>query len=111
MARPIQLYREHRLPAAQDKVAFLDQERGEPGQEQLPDVSVAVDRLVQRDIDAPCEIIVLVARAYRREAFEHVAEVSKEQRLVFIDCEPESRVQGLQVQPPHAHAGPPYFLA
>jgi len=31
------------LPAAQDEVAFFDQERGEPGQEQLPDVSMAVD--------------------------------------------------------------------
>jgi len=54
---------------------------------------------------------VLIARAFGSDAFEKTLEVAQQQRFVFVDRQAESRVQRLEMQAPHPHAGPTHFFA
>ena len=58
---------------------------------------VPVDRLVQRDVDAAREIVVLVAGAGGRDALEHALEVAQQEGFVLVDGEPDRRVEGLEM--------------
>jgi hypothetical protein len=110
-ARAVQLYREHRLPSAQDQLPILDEEGGEARQQELPAVGVTVDRLIERDLDSPGEIVVLVARALGRNILEQIREVAKESRFVLVDRETDSRVQRLHVHPADPQTGAPHFAS
>src|SRR5712664_1538811 len=111
MARTVELHGEDRLPAPKHELAFLDQQRCEAGQQQLAAVRVAVDRLVDRDLEASREVVVLVAGVAGREALEQLLEVAQEQRLVFVDGESERGVHRLQVDAAGPEARPAHFLA
>jgi len=92
------------LPSAQDQVSVLHQQRGEACQQQLPAVGVAVDRLVERDLEPAGEIVVLVARAGGGKSLEQRLEVPQQKRLVLVDRDAHRRVQGLQVDAAHPKA-------
>src|SRR5256886_13229507 len=87
-ARAVQLDGKHRLPPAQDQLAILHHQSGEGAQKELAAVSVSVDRLVERDVEAASEVVVLVARAGRSQAFEQTLEIAQQQRLGFVYPEP-----------------------
>src|ERR1700681_27441 len=70
VAGSVQLDCENRLPAAQDQLTVLDQQRGEPRQQQLAAVRVAVDRLIEGDLPAAGKIVVLVPGVRRSYAFK-----------------------------------------
>src|SRR5256885_8068112 len=110
-ARAVQLDSKHRLPPAQDQLAILHHQGGEGAQKGLAAVSVSVDRLVERDVEAACEVVVLVARAGRSEALEQTLEIAQQQRLVFVDRDPDGGVQRLQVDAAVAQAAPAYLVA
>src|SRR5256885_6359013 len=111
LARAVQLDSKHRLPPAQDQLAILHHQGGEGAQKGLAAVSVSLDRLVERDGEAAWEVVVLVARAGRSEAFEQPLEFAQQQRLVFVDRDPAGGVQRLQVAAAVAQAAPAYLVA
>jgi len=74
-------------------------------------VGVAVDRLVHRHVHAAGEVVVLVARTLRGDAFEKTLKVAKQERFVLVDRQAERGVQRLEMQAPHPHAGPAHLFA
>ena len=111
VTRSVELDREDRLPAPQDEMAVFDHQRGEGAEKQLPAVGMPVDRLVERDVEAACEVVVLVTGTRRRQALQQAFEVAQQQRLVLVDREAERGVQRLEVdaavaQPRAAHLVP-----
>ena len=75
-------------------------------QQQLPAMRVPVDGLVERDVDPPREVVVLVARVAWREPLQQRVEVLEQQWLVFVDRQSQRRVQRLQMD---AAGGQPAF--
>ena len=110
VARSVQLDREDRLPAAQHEVSVLYEHRREPRQQQLAAVSVTIHRLVDRDVDAPREIVVRVAHVVRGDPLQHRREVAQQQRLVLVDGQAERGVQRLQVHAARREAGALHLL-
>ena len=110
LPRTVELDREDRLPAPEDEIAFLDQEGGERAQQQLPTVRVPVDRLVQGDVEAAREVVVLVPGPSRSQPLEQAFEVPKQKGLVFVDREAERGVQRLEMGAPGEQAGASHLV-
>src|SRR6267378_1927483 len=66
---------------------------------------MTVDGLINPDVEAAREVVVLVARTGRRDPLEQRLEVAQQERLVFVDREAERRVQRLQMHAAVAQSG------
>ncbi|TMB46389.1 MAG: hypothetical protein E6J53_05150 [Chloroflexi bacterium] len=53
-------------------------------------MGVTVGGLADGDVEAPLEVVVLVAAARRGQPFEQALEVAEQERLIFVDGESRS---------------------
>jgi len=71
---------------------------------------VAVDRLVDRDLVSPREVVVLVSGITRSETLQEFLEIAKKQRLVLVDRETDRGVQRLHVDAPFSKTRLLHFI-
>ena len=67
-------------------------------------MGMTVHRLVESDVEPPGEVVVLVARATRRETLQEGLEVTQQERLVLIDRQAYGRVERLKIDAAEAEA-------
>src|SRR5437762_2264904 len=73
------------------------------GRRRLPPASTS--RRVDRDVDAPLELVVLVVQVAGGDALQRRLQVPEQQRLPLVDGQAQRRVQRLQVEAAVVEAG------
>src|SRR5262245_31694443 len=106
IARAVELDEEDALPGAEPEAAVHDVQARGCREDKGPAVRVAVDALIQGQVDRAAGRVVAIAAAGRRHEVERRLEIGQQQRLVLVHDDGGGRVQRLDVDETGARTQP-----